>query len=87
MERNYGLYVCQCDTEAMNNYPDISIQIGENVYTLPKESYIHKVNLVSVTLTKAREQMPLLDHDDGLPTRPRPLDYRRQFPKKLLYNL
>lgn len=43
MERNYGLYVCQCDSEAMRNYPDINIQIGENVYTLPKESYIHKV--------------------------------------------
>ena len=87
MERNYGLYVCQCDTEVMNNYPDITIQIGENVYTLPKESYIHKVNLIRVTHTKAREPMPLLDHDDGLPARSRPLDHWRQLSKELLYYL
>jgi len=43
MAKDYGLYVCQCYKEDMNNYPDIHIQIGGNVYTLPKESYIHKV--------------------------------------------
>lgn len=44
MDRVYNLYTCLCTDANLKSLPDIKIQIGTNVYILPKESYIEKVS-------------------------------------------
>ena len=43
-DRFYNLYTCLCTNENLKSFPDIKIQLGTNVYVLPKESYITKVS-------------------------------------------
>ena len=42
-DNSLSLVTCLCSAEHLTRFPDISIQIGNNVYTLPKESYIDYV--------------------------------------------
>ena len=40
IDPSQGLFSCLCDEEKYLRYPDIEIQIGNNLYTMPRRSYI-----------------------------------------------
>eukprot|EP00347_Sterkiella_histriomuscorum_P014563 403360402 len=42
IDKTYSLFTCLCTPENIENFPDIKIQLGNNLYTMPKESYIQK---------------------------------------------
>jgi len=44
MDAYYNLFKCLCRPDSYEEFPDLKIQIDNNVYTLPKESYIIAVN-------------------------------------------
>lgn len=88
MDKGQGLFSCLCDLEKYNNYPDIEIQIGNNVYTLPKRSYVQMVRPIHVlSLISDRQKVLLFDYDHGVPWRTRLMDPWRELPSELLYRL
>jgi hypothetical protein len=40
MDNRNSLFTCLCSEQLYENFPDIKIQLGNNKYTMPKESYI-----------------------------------------------
>ncbi len=46
LDTNYDLYKCLCTNDNYMNFPDIKIQLGNNQYNFPKESYILKVDII-----------------------------------------
>eukprot|EP00347_Sterkiella_histriomuscorum_P006554 403352331 len=43
-DQQKNLFKCLCTDQIYQHYPDIHIQIGNNVYTIPKEQYIIPIN-------------------------------------------
>lgn len=44
MDTYLNLTKCLCGQEKYDSYPDLKIQLGNNLYTLPKESYIRAMD-------------------------------------------
>ena len=43
-DKKQNLYYCECSyNDFYNNFPDIKVQIGNNVYSITKDSYVVKV--------------------------------------------
>ena len=43
-DTQYQLFTCLCEWDKYQQYPDIEIQLGNNVYVLPKEDYVQRVS-------------------------------------------
>eukprot|EP00347_Sterkiella_histriomuscorum_P000579 403375303 len=44
MDAQTNLYTCQCVTQVHSDFPNIEITLGENTYTIPSTSYMHRQN-------------------------------------------
>jgi hypothetical protein len=44
MDQRNNLFTCLCSPQHYANFPDISVQLGNNEYRMPKESYIELTN-------------------------------------------
>ncbi|CDW71184.1 eukaryotic aspartyl protease family protein [Stylonychia lemnae] len=43
IDKTYNLYFCLCTPENLKTFPSLKIQLGNNVYSMPWESYIQKI--------------------------------------------
>ncbi len=44
-DKSYNVYFCLCTEETYNSFPDLQIQLDNNVLLLPRASYILIVTL------------------------------------------
>jgi len=68
MDAYYNLFKCLCRPDSYEEFPDLKIQIDNNVYTLPKESYIIAVKIVFFIFLGKRNLL-FLDYEHEIQAR------------------